>query len=202
MADVDARPRPSHAPEPGFLTAHGCLVKHDRITVTLLADSPGALPTLQTWFEAEWPDWYGPGGPGNAAADLRRSSNRRIAPIALVAWLDGTLCGTAALKAQSIASHRHLSPWLAGLLVGRRFRRKGVGGRLVDEIERLAAGLGYPRIYCATTTAGSLLARRGWHRLPRIGQEREGVWVKSLERTTAPPNGPSPSSRDRPRSMP
>lgn len=154
----------------------------DIITVSLLADSHVDLAALQTWFEAEWPAWYGPGGPGNAAADLRMSSNRRVIPIAVVAHLDGTLCGTAALKPRSVETHPHLSPWLAALLVGRRFRRKGVGYRLIAEIEQLAAELGYPRLYCATATAGSLLARRGWHRLPRLAGERDVVWVKSLGR--------------------
>lgn len=135
------------------------------LDIRLLADAPEALPVLQTWFESEWRDWYGPAGPANAASDLRRACNRGVLPIALVAFIDGEACGTAALKAQSVASHAHLSPWVAGLLVGRRFRRRGIGGRLLDEVESLAASLGFEHLYCATATARSLLERRGWLRL-------------------------------------
>lgn len=151
------------------------------VTTSFLADDAVALPVLQSWFQSEWRSWYGPAGPGNAAADLRATMNRTVLPIALVARLDGELCGTAALKGESVATHRHLGPWLAGLLVGPRFRRHGVGGVLINEIEMLAARMGFRRLYCATSTMRSLLERRGWHRLAGgPGDGEYTIYVKSL----------------------
>ncbi len=152
------------------------------IAIKRLADDQAALPTLQTWFESEWPSYYGPTGPGNAAADLRRSMNRTTLPIALTAYVDGELCGTASLKTESVATHQHLSPWIGALVVARRHRRKGVGARLVAEVERLAAELGFQRVYGATSIQTSIFLRQGWHRYPGGPQTdaRVVVYVKPI----------------------
>ena len=67
------------------------------LTIRPLRDCPEALARLAAAFRAEWPDWYGPGGPGDAASDLAAFANPEGAlPVGLVA-LDpaGTPLGTA-----------------------------------------------------------------------------------------------------------
>ena len=101
--------------------------------IVQLADAPDALPTLARWFVAEWAPYYGPGGPGDATADLEGCRNRDALPIALVALDDdGAVVGTAALKAESVGSEQAAGPWLAAFVVGRGAsparRRHGPGG--------------------------------------------------------------------------
>lgn len=79
----------------------------DHLQIELLADHPEAIPVLKSWFECEW------------------------APFGLVALSGDEVCGTAALKKESVTTHTHLTPWLAALLVGTGFRRRGVGEQFI-----------------------------------------------------------------------
>jgi GNAT superfamily N-acetyltransferase len=134
--------------------------------VELLADNPEALPILKEWFEREWAPYYGPEGPGDAHKDLHDSCNRDELPIALVAISDGEVCGTAALKVESVSTHKHLTPWLAALLVLPEFRRIGFAERLIAAVEDKAKQLGFRYVYVGTGegsgTPESALRKRGW----------------------------------------
>ena len=152
------------------------------IKIEQLALHPEVLPTLRHWFETEWPEYYGAGGPGDAQDDLKSFANRGRLPIGVVAFRDGELCGVAALKADSIGSHSHLSPWAAAGLVKPSERGKGIGAQLMDALEDQARSLGLPWIYCGTSTANSLLERCGWELMETIIHEGHelGIYRKSL----------------------
>ena len=152
------------------------------VKIELLATHPETLPQLRQWFETEWPEYYGAGGPGDAQHDLKSFANRDRLPIGVVAFQDGELCGIAALKAESIASHSHLSPWAAAGLVKPSERGKGIGAQLMDALEKEARGLGFSWIYCGTSTASSLLERCGWELMENIIHEGHelGIYRKAL----------------------
>lgn len=147
------------------------------LRIAPLSEHRETLPVLERWFEAEWPDYYGPGGRGDAAQDLAACCSRERLPVGLVAFWDGELCGIAALKAESIATHRHLCPWAAAGLVAQRFRRRGIGASLVGAVEDVARALGYSTIYCATSTAARLLQRNGWELMERVAYEGEDLSI-------------------------
>ena len=132
------------------------------IRIGYLVDHAEVLPILVHWFVTWWPEYYGPDGPGDARRDLAAYSGRDTLPIGVIAFSDGQLCGIAALKPDSLDTHRHLTPWAAAGLVAPSFRRRGIGGTLLTELERIARRLGYPGLYCGTNTADSLLERNGW----------------------------------------
>lgn len=133
------------------------------LRIVLLADRPDLIPALTDWFMAEWGPYYGAGGPGDAAADLRGCLNRDTLPVALVALdADDTLLGTVALKEESVGSALGVGPWLAAFLVAPQHRGRGVGAALVAAIEGEAARLGFAEIYTSTDTAEGILERRGW----------------------------------------
>lgn len=138
----------------------------DEIEIELLADCPQTIDALRAWFETVWAPYYGHAGPGDAEADLRAACRRQGLPIALVARTGGRLCGTAALKEESLQTHRHLGPWLAALMVLPAYRRRGVGERLIAAVEALAVRSGFDRIYAGAGlgpgTPESALRRRGW----------------------------------------
>jgi GNAT superfamily N-acetyltransferase len=152
------------------------------IRIAPLAAHPEVLPVLAAWFQVEWPAWYGPGGPGDAEQDLRDFANRGSLPVGVVAFREGRLCGVAALKAQSIASHAQLSPWAAAGLVEPTLRQRGIGAALLAALEAEARALGYPSIYCATSTAASLLERAGWSLLETVQHDGQalGLYRKAL----------------------
>ncbi|HYD94665.1 MAG TPA: GNAT family N-acetyltransferase [Noviherbaspirillum sp.] len=152
------------------------------ISIATLALHPQLVPVLCGWFEAEWPSYYGPGGPGSAQRDIEAYANQGTLPVGVVALKDGSVCGVAALKAESIASHAHLSPWAAAGFVHPSLRGQGIGGLLLDALEEQARSLGFVRIYCGTSTAQSLLQRSGWKLIECISHEgkRLGIYGKAL----------------------
>ena len=147
-----------------------------------LALHPEVLPTLQAWFEAEWPAYYGAGGRASARRDLEAYARLSGLPFGVVAFHDTAVCGVAALKEESIASHAHLSPWAAAGLVCRDLRGQGIGTQLVRALERQAKAMGFSRIYCGTATAENLLQRAGWRLLEHVDHEGEvlGIYEKTL----------------------
>jgi len=140
--------------------------KADAVTIRHLLEVSGALSVLARWFVGEWAPYYGPEGPGDAEADLKAASDRDRLPLCLVA-LDaaGEVTGTIALRAESVISHRHLTPWLAALLVAPERRRGGIGTALIAAVEDEARRLGFERIYTGTDVAAGLIERRGWRPL-------------------------------------
>ncbi len=156
------------------------------ITLAPLAEHRDRLPLLQRWFETEWPSWYGPGGRGDARGDLEAfASDGDGLPAGVIALDDGEPCGVAALKAESIASLRDLRPWAAAGLVPPTLRGRGIGAQLLGALEARALELGFDRIYCGTSTAGSLLLRCGWRLVESIEHEGEplGIYDKPLAMT-------------------
>jgi GNAT superfamily N-acetyltransferase len=147
------------------------------VRISYLADHPEARPVLKRWFETEWADYYGPTGPGDAEQDLVAYSSREKLPVGLVAFYGAQLCGIAVLKPDSISTHKHLSPWAAAGLVVPRFRRRGIGASLVSALEDVARGLGYPSMYCGTSTAVGLLTRNGWQFMERVRYNDEDVSI-------------------------
>ena len=138
----------------------------NRLQIKLLADYPEAITVFTEWFEREWAPYYGTNGPGDAREDLMECLNRKQLPIAFVALLGDEVCGTAALKTESISTHRHLTPWLAALFVAPTFRRRGVGKQLIAAVEEKAFQFGFDCIYVGigrgSGTPESTLRRRSW----------------------------------------
>src|SRR5690606_27786503 len=152
------------------------------VSIELLAHHPWAVETLREWFVAQWPEYYGAGGRGSALADLRAYANQGSLPVGVIALQSGILCGVAALKRDSIASHAHLSPWTAAGLVPPSMRGRGIGASLLAALEEQARELGYRHIHCGTSSAQGLLERCGWQLDEMIIHEGRslGVYSKAL----------------------
>jgi GNAT superfamily N-acetyltransferase len=148
-----------------------------RLRIAHLADHPEAIPVMRRWFEVEWAAYYGPGGPGDAEQDLWAYASRGKLSVGLIAWYDDALCGIAALKAHSLSTHTHLSPWAAAGFVLPPFRGRGIGSSLVGALTEVARGFGYSTMYCATSTAMGLLERDGWQLMERVTYEGEAVSI-------------------------
>lgn len=81
--------------------------------IRAVADVPDAWPALASVMQTGWPDWYGPGGQGDALCDLRdRSGAAR--PWGWVAIAGGAPVGTVALYDTSYGAQGDEGPWLTG----------------------------------------------------------------------------------------
>lgn len=139
------------------------------LTTQPLPHARHLMPTVSHWLLSEWPNWYGEDGPGHLSADVTAfAASDRTLPIGFVAFDDGNPVGFGALKAESIPSHRHLTPWAAAGFVLPERRGKGIGALLLQAMVAHARTLGYEHVYCATSTSVSLLHRAGWHVVEEI----------------------------------
>ena len=152
------------------------------IAIKRFAEQQDLLPTIRSWFEDEWPAYYGANGPGNAEQDLLAYANAGSVPLGLVAFNQGSPCGFAALKREAFPTHPHLSPWAGAAYVQPVLRRQGIGRALLLALEPEARALGYASVYCATGTSASLLLRCGWHLLQSVHYDGQqlGVYEKAL----------------------
>jgi len=93
---------------------------------------------------------------------ISEGSNKEHIPISLVAIDKGKVIGMIALKASDFKARPNLSPWLAGLYVDKPQRRKGVGTKLVHEIEKLAARPGASKLFLLTDDAEKFYSKLSW----------------------------------------
>ena len=152
------------------------------LTISPLAQHRELAPLVAQWFIEEWPEWYGEGGCGNAAQDAAAfAASESSLPVGLIAFEENAPVGVCALKAESLPTHRHLTPWAAAGLVLPSHRDRGVGSRMLEALERHAHYLGYERIYCGTATAVALLRRTGWSQLEVIQHEGQSLVIFAKE---------------------
>ncbi len=151
-----------------------------------LAEAAGAMAPLAALMRAEWPDWYGPGGPGTPEADLRARCRKSGLPWGVVALGAGMPVGGAALAHVSHGAAAGETPWLVGLVVAPDRRGQGIGSALVAACEAQARAEGFATLFSTTGAARGLLLRRGWRLLRRLEDGQE-VLAKDLSGGAAPP---------------
>jgi GNAT superfamily N-acetyltransferase len=145
---------------------------NEPLTIAPLAEHREWLPTLARWLECEWPDWYGPGGPGDTADLLEEAAHRDRLPVAVIALRAGVPCGISVLRpTDAAAAQTGYSPRVGGGLVRADLRGQGIGARLLAAMEGEARRLGYSTIYCSTTGAQRLLERCAWESIGTITHE-------------------------------
>jgi len=138
------------------------------MVIEYLADHRDVIATLARWSFEEWSYLH----PERTLSDVERliseGSNKEQIPTSLVAIDKGKVIGMIALKTSDFKARPKLSPWLAGLYVDKLQRRKGVGTKLVHEIEKLAARLGASKLYLVTDDAEKFYSKLGWSVQERI----------------------------------
>ncbi len=131
---------------------------------------------------ATWPDYYGPGGDGDAAAHVTARAEDQDLPVGFAAITQSAL-GTATLGAQSFGSRpADRGPWLIGLAVMPAARHRGIGTALVAAVEDYARSTGARDIFATTRTATGLLKRRGWAVIRDVADDEAQLWQVCAKR--------------------
>lgn len=139
----------------------------DAIRIAPLNSDPDTINTLVRMYLEQWPDWYGPDGPGDGRGDLESCLGEADAlPSCLVAYeVSGQVLGSVCLRWNSPGSDRHPGAWMTGLLVEGKYRNAGVGTALVAAAEKEARRLEFSDLHASTSSAGRLLMRRAWREI-------------------------------------
>jgi len=152
------------------------------ITIDKLENHPDLRDIVSQWFEDEWPEYYGVNGIGNAREDVKQfSTSGTCAPFGLLAFYLGVPCGFMALKSEPFASCPELGPWLGAAYVQPHLRRHGIGAALVEEIEKYARLMAYPKIFCATASADGLMLRAGWLLLEEVLHQGKPIRIYEVQ---------------------
>ncbi len=141
------------------------------LTLSAAPETHGAVAEI---LRKTWPGYYGPYGPGDAAADVAARSSGADLPVGFVAMGHAPI-GTVTVNTASFGvSDAGEGPWLMGLAVVPEARNAGVGSALVAAAEDHARKTGASCIYSTTRSAAGLLQQRGWV-VQRDVTERDGV---------------------------
>lgn len=147
------------------------------LRVEFLADKPQAIRPLTVAFAREWPEYYGDFDPDSLRAEFESRLQRDQLPIALVVMEKNEVVGTATLGGPSIEGFDELQPWINGLWVDRRCRRRGIGRALIEAIEEQARKLGHDAIYAGTDRAAAAFDAWGWERMKEAKHRGHDVVV-------------------------
>lgn len=138
-----------------------------------LRETPEAARLLAQAFKDAWPDFFA----DRSAAEIEEAmfTEGPELPAILVASVDGRIAGTVALRARSVETHEHLSPWVTGLWVEPGLRKLGFGRDLLNAIVKEASARGFQEIYAVTNTARWLFDKLGWEAVEELLYHGEEV---------------------------
>lgn len=146
------------------------------MTVIALERRPDLMDQAAVLMRAIWPDYYGPGGAGDAVTDLNARCRTDGLPFGVLALAnDGAAVGTGALQGPSYGSAPGEALWLGGLCVSSEQRNTGIATAIVKALMQHATTADHDAIYATTQTAVSLLIRLGWEPLRRF-TDAKGEW--------------------------
>ena len=141
----------------------------------LLVDCQQTIPTLAEWFENHW----GHLGPrlnrDFQEIRLRRSLNRDLIPLTLVAFRGAEPVGTACLSDEGHASRSDLSPWLEFVYVLPERRNEGIGSVLIDRAVKVSREIGIKELFLSTKSQEQLYSRLGWSVVERVADDLPAV---------------------------
>ena len=147
------------------------------MTIEYLADHPEKLPTLAAWLHQEWGSSREGDTLERRMARLRSFSNRDRIPLTVVALEGNELLGSASLVAHDMETRMELTPWLAGVFVGKQYRRRGIGAELVRRIMMEASKLNVPLLYLYTVHSERFYAALGWTLAERTSYLKHDVLI-------------------------
>jgi N-acetylglutamate synthase-like GNAT family acetyltransferase len=145
----------------------------ENLLIRPLRETPEAGRLVAQAFKDGWPAFFA----GRSVEQIEEAlfTEGDPLPAILVASVDGRLAGSVALRARSVETHEHLSPWVTGLWVEPGFRGLGLGRKLLLAIAEEAAARGYRQIYAVTNTARGLFDQMGWAAVEEIAYHGEEV---------------------------
>ncbi|WP_319410648.1 GNAT family N-acetyltransferase [uncultured Cohaesibacter sp.] len=115
-----------------------------------LSDLPEMIEACAQMNDTEWGDG------SDDSLEMRRAAFRRLALAAeeedaiLCLASNGDLAAMALLIENDLPEFPDLGPWLASLIVAPAYRKQGLSGRLIGEVENLAREFGHEALFIYT----------------------------------------------------
>jgi predicted N-acetyltransferase YhbS len=167
-----------------------------QLRIEQLAERPEWLPVIADWIYNEW--WTSVDGAsvGTLSDLLRTHLILDQMPLTLIASLDSRPVGTVTLLAHDVGTEQwsSLSPWLAALYVLPQYRRRGIGGALMNAVVAKSTALGEERLHLLTIGREQFYTDLGWQVVDR--NEKKVVMTNAITTQLAPSQPQRPGSAD------
>lgn len=156
------------------------LIQAVAVKIEYLSDRPEFLPILAQWHHQEW-SALRPGDSVEARiVRLQGWCGRGRIPLTVIALSEDELLGSASLIEHDMDDRLKLTPWLAGVFVAPKQRRKGVGSALVRRIMNEATSLHVPKLYLYTMDLTAFYERLNWSLKERTRYRGKEVSIMSF----------------------
>ncbi len=154
-----------------------------KVEFEYLVDHPEQIAQVVSWWRTVWGSRMDEDD--EVVADQIRSSlGKQELPIDILAYVDGKIAGSAALKQQELASvYPQYQYWLGSVFVDESYRGKKLATELTLRIIDMARERGLPHLYLQTAKLeGGLYAKLGWEKVEqfRFMDEEALLMVKTL----------------------
>ena len=146
-----------------------------------LIDYPEFVNELNELFYHEWNFIYPEYDIYEWKERLKNRLNRKEIPTTIIAVEGNDVLGSTAIVKNDMRTRQELSPWLAGLYVKEKYRRKGLGSRLVLEIEKLSRELRTQKLYLYTPDQEKFYKRLNWENLEKAVYQGIEVTIMTKE---------------------
>ena len=158
-------------------------MQHAAVTIDYLAHHQALAAELARWSWNEWRVFYTERGRtfDDALSSYHERAQLDSLPLALVAFADGKLVGTASLKAEDLATRPEITPWLASVFVVPKWRQRGVASLLTRRVVEEARRLNLPTLFLWTSSAEGLYLKLGWRALERTEYCGKRIVIMRLE---------------------
>ncbi len=159
------------------------MVSGDRMDIRVepLGHHPGLISVVAHWHFEEWGHSDPEGSERTWASRLRGRARPEGIPSYYIAFVEDVAVGSVGLCESDMSTHPELSPWLSGLFVVPRFRRRGVGGLLARHAMNTARCASVRTLFLHTVGAERLYESHGWRTISRELYEGEPACVMSTE---------------------
>jgi len=135
-----------------------------------LCDRPIFIDTVTNWIYKEFIVGFRPGVSKEAIRDIYIASGKDSLPVTILAVEKDKCIGTISLVKNDL-KERTYGPWLASLYIDEDHRGRGIGTKLIQEIERSAKKLGYEEMYLRTEHAVEYYIKLGWEKVESLNDE-------------------------------
>lgn len=143
-----------------FLSDH--LGVEEPSVAELSTEELAEMKKVARWHQNEWAHLSPDKTVGTRVEELRESAVKEGLPLTLVAVEDDEIVGTISLAEDDLATRPEFSPWLSTVYVDSSVRRRGIGSRLVQRVEEVAADQGVDELFLYTPDQAPLYEKLGW----------------------------------------
>lgn len=158
------------------------LTRYDELMLKIvnLNTMPEYVCTLARWHHKEWAHLNPSSTLDSRIEKMQAYLNNQLIPTTWIAH-SNELLGSAAIVKYDMATHTHLTPWLASVYVDDKYRKQGIGSKLVSKVMFEARKQGIKKLYLFTPDQQGFYSRLGWELLEQTTYMETPVSIMMTE---------------------